>query len=113
MSSGSVRQTWCLVKVRIVRQLLQHEVGDISARDFEFCRLVGAWKAVPVFAGAIPVREGSRTDNYPIQVALPDVVLLAYMVGVHWAQEESKHDVFPEEVQIAPTISDSKGRLAD
>jgi len=71
------------MEVRIIRQLLQYKVGDISARDFEFCRLVGVWKAVLVLAGAIPVREGSRTDNYPVQVALLNIVLLKYMICEH------------------------------
>ena len=66
-----------------------------------------------VLAGGFSVSEGSWTYDRPVQVALLDVVLLTFMVGVHWTQEESKHDVFPPEVQIASTISGSKGRLAD
>ena len=101
------------MEVRIVGQLFQHEVRNIGARDFQFCRLVSVGKAVPVLAGAFTVGEGSRTDDRPVQMALPDVILLACMVGVRWTQEESKHDVFPEDVQISPTVSDPKRRLAD
>ena len=62
---------------------------------------------------SLSISEGSRTDDRPVLDPSPNVGLLAYMVGDHWTQEEPKHDVFPEDVPIAPTISDYKSRLAD
>ena len=86
------------MEVRIIRQLLQYKVGDISARDFEFCGGVGIWKAVSVFAGAISVCEGSWTDNGPVETALHDVIFLHDMVCVRFTQKEPIHDVLPEEI---------------
>ncbi len=97
------------MEVRSIRQLLQHEVGDIGARDLSFDRLIGAWKAVAIHAGTIPVREGSRANDSPVQAAFLDIVLLAYVICVRSTQEEPKHDVLPEEIQIGPTVPDAEG----
>ena len=62
-----------------------------------------------IHAGTIPVREGSRANDSPIQTAFLDIVLLAYVICVRATQEESKHDVLPEEIQIGPTVPDAEG----
>ena len=97
------------MKVRSIRQLLQHEVGHISARDLPFDRLIGAWKSVAIHAGTIPVREGCRANDSPVQSAFLDIVLLAYVICVRSTQEEPNHDVLPEEGEIGPTVPDSEG----
>src|SRR3712207_5294199 len=65
-TSGSVGEAWRLAEVRIVRQLVEHEVGHVGARDLEPQTLLGGWETVPVLPRAPAVGEGRRTDYRPI-----------------------------------------------
>ena len=62
-----------------------------------------------IHAGTSSVREGSRANESPVQAAFLDVVLLACVICVRSTQEEPKHDVAPEEIQIGPTVPDAEG----
>lgn len=96
------------MEVRSIGQLLQHEFGDISTCDFEFEGPGGARETMAILASAISIRKGCRPDDRPVQLALCDAVLLTYMICIRATQEEPKHDVLPEEIQIASTVPDAE-----
>src|SRR4028118_911132 len=79
-SPSSVGEARRLAEVGVVGQLVEHEPGDVGARDLELQPLLGGREAVPVLARASAVGEGRRTDYRPIQCAVLDV-LLPLLVG--------------------------------
>ena len=44
---------------------------------------------------------------------MPDVTLLLHMITIGGAEQEAKHEIFPEGVEVAPTLADAEGGLAD
>ena len=66
-AQGSIRQTRRFVEIGSISQLPEHEISDIGTGDLEFYSLVRTRKAVTIFAAALSVREGRRTDNRPVQ----------------------------------------------
>src|SRR4028119_2042282 len=112
-ASGSVGEARRLAEVGVVCQLVQHELGDVGARDLEPQPLLGGREAVPVLARALAVGEGCWTDYRPLQGATPDVRFLLLVVREGTPQQEPEHDVLPKEVEVARTLPDTEGGLAD
>jgi hypothetical protein len=94
-------------------ELLEHEFGSVRAGDR--CRKepvadVGAG-AVGAFARTIGERGG--TDDHPIEMALPDEVLLYSFVREQAAQKKRDYQKVVEKAESAPAVCDAERRLAN
>jgi hypothetical protein len=64
------------VQVAVITQLFQHEIRDVTARDYQLCRFILSGKTMPVLAGVFAIDKGTGTYDGPVQVTLSDVVFL-------------------------------------
>jgi len=55
------------MKIRVVPQLLQHEVSNASTCDFSFDLRIGYWEAMSIDAGSLAVLQMRGANDGPIQ----------------------------------------------
>ena len=101
------------MQVGAIAQLLEDEIGYVSAGDLELDAFVMAGKAVAILASAIAVNKGARTNQGPVELTFLHILLLALVVGKDLAQQETEHEVFPVEIEVAPAVACAQGGLAD
>jgi len=80
-----------LEQIFVTNDLLQHEVGYVSARNFRWEKPVADVVTNAVLTCMRTVRQCSGTDNHPVKPAFPDDAFLNFLIGEDIAEKKGDH----------------------
>src|SRR5262249_4803666 len=99
-------------EVCVVRQLVQHEIGDVGPGDSHRPHEAADPQAVPITAAARSVGEHARPHDHPAHGALSDQPFLTRLVPEIERKNDRDHEERVIESHASGAVSDAKGRLA-
>src|ERR1700724_2454725 len=106
-----IRKAGCFPEVSSARHLCPHEVRPVRPRYPASKGFVSGLKAAAVYTGTRAIGERGWPYDHPLQIALPNHLLLDLFVGKDVSQQHGKQHVAEEESEVTFTVADAQGRL--
>src|SRR2546425_11064048 len=89
VGSASVHYLRCLIKERMVGQLLEHKLRQVGSRELRDDGPGSEMLTAAVGAGVRSVRQHGWTDDDPIQMTLLDHALIDFVISGTVVEEQS------------------------
>jgi len=100
-------------EISVVGQLLEHEIGDIGARDAVRPKKVAQVRPVTITAARRAIRQHRGPDNHPIDAAFCDQFFLPHFVPENEGQNQRDDEERVKQAETSDAVADSERALAD